>query len=49
MTGPTAWTADGRMFLFATAQMIKLAKQVSKPTGIIDGWQLGSAFAALGR
>ena len=39
--------ANGRMFLFATPQMLKLAKQVSKPTGLINGWQLGSTFAWL--
>jgi polyhydroxyalkanoate synthase subunit PhaC len=39
--------AQGRMFLFATPQMLELAKQVSRPTGIIDGWQLGSTFAWL--
>ncbi|HXZ75974.1 MAG TPA: alpha/beta fold hydrolase, partial [Streptosporangiaceae bacterium] len=39
--------AKGRMFLFGTPQMLELAKQVSKPTGIIDGWQLGSTFAWL--
>jgi polyhydroxyalkanoate synthase subunit PhaC len=39
--------SQGRMFLFGTPQMLELAKQVSKPTGIIDGWQLGSTFAWL--
>ena len=39
--------AEGRMFLFATPQMLALAKQVSRPTGVIDGWQLGSTFAWL--
>ena len=39
--------AKGRMFLFGTPQLLELAKQVSKPTGIIDGWQLGSTFAWL--
>jgi polyhydroxyalkanoate synthase subunit PhaC len=39
--------ANGRMFLFATPQMLALAKQVSRPTGVIDGWQLGSTFAWL--
>ena len=39
--------SEGRMFLFATPQMLELAKQVSRPTGIIDGWQLGSTFAWL--
>jgi poly[(R)-3-hydroxyalkanoate] polymerase subunit PhaC len=39
--------SKGRMFLFGTPQMLEMAKQVSKPTGIIDGWQLGSTFAWL--
>jgi polyhydroxyalkanoate synthase subunit PhaC len=39
--------SDGRMFLFATPQIVELAKQVSRPTGIINGWQLGSTFAWL--
>jgi polyhydroxyalkanoate synthase subunit PhaC len=39
--------ANGRMFLFATPQMLELAKQVSKPSGLINGWQLGSTFAWL--
>ena len=39
--------SDGRMFLFATPQILELAKQVSRPTGIINGWQLGSTFAWL--
>jgi len=39
--------SKGRMFLLGTPQMLELAKQVSKPTGVIDGWQMGSAFAWL--
>ncbi len=39
--------SDGRMFLFATPQLLEVAKQVSKPTGIINGWQLGNTFAWL--
>ncbi len=39
--------SKGRMFMFGTRQMLELAKQVSRPTGIIDGWQLGSTFAWL--
>jgi len=39
--------STGRMFLFGTRQMLELAKQVSRPTGVIDGWQLGSTFAWL--
>ena len=39
--------SKGRIFLFGTPQVLELAKQVSRPTGIIDGWQLGSTFAWL--
>jgi polyhydroxyalkanoate synthase len=39
--------SKGRMFLFATPQLLALAKQVSRPTGLIDSWQLGSTFAWL--
>ena len=39
--------SKGRMFLFATPQLLALAKQVSRPTGVINGWQLGSTFAWL--
>jgi polyhydroxyalkanoate synthase subunit PhaC len=39
--------ANGRMFLFATPQILRLAKQVSRPAGVINGWQLGSTFAWL--
>ena len=37
----------GPMFLFSSPQMLALAKLVSRPTGVIDGWQLGSTFAWL--
>jgi polyhydroxyalkanoate synthase subunit PhaC len=37
--------SDGRMFLFTTPQLLALAKQVSRPAGLINGWQLGSTFA----
>ena len=39
--------SEGRMFLFATPQTIALAKKVSEPTGVIDGWQLASMFSWL--
>jgi polyhydroxyalkanoate synthase subunit PhaC len=39
--------SDGRMFLFTTPQLLALAKQVSRPAGLINGWQLGSTFAWL--
>jgi polyhydroxyalkanoate synthase subunit PhaC len=39
--------ANGRMFLFGTPQMLELAKLVTMPTGVINGWQLGSTFAWL--
>ena len=39
--------SNGRMFLFATPQMLKLARQVTRPAGVINGWQLGSTFAWL--
>jgi polyhydroxyalkanoate synthase len=39
--------SDGRMFLFASPQTLALAKQVSRPRGVIEGWQLGSMFAWL--
>jgi polyhydroxyalkanoate synthase subunit PhaC len=35
------------MFLFGTPQMLELAKLVTVPTGVIDGWQMGSMFAWL--
>ena len=37
----------GPMFLFSSPQMLALAKLVSRPTGVINGWQLGSTFAWL--
>jgi polyhydroxyalkanoate synthase subunit PhaC len=37
----------GRMFLFGTPATLELAKLVTKPTGVIDGWQMGSMFAWL--
>jgi polyhydroxyalkanoate synthase subunit PhaC len=39
--------SGGRMFLFATPQTIALARRVSEPTGVIDGWQLASMFSWL--
>jgi polyhydroxyalkanoate synthase len=39
--------SDGRMFLFATPPALALAKQVSRPRGVIEGWQLGSMFSWL--
>jgi polyhydroxyalkanoate synthase subunit PhaC len=39
--------SEGRMFLFASPATLALAKQVSKPRGVIDGWQMGSMFAWL--
>ena len=39
--------SDGRMFLFGTPRMLALAKQVSRPRGVIEGWQLGQMFAWL--
>jgi len=39
--------SDGRMFLFATPATLALAKAVSKPRGVIEGWQMGSMFAWL--
>jgi len=39
--------SDGRMFLFASPATIALAKQVSRPTGMIDGWQMASMFSWL--
>jgi polyhydroxyalkanoate synthase subunit PhaC len=39
--------SDGRMFLFASPPTIALAKQVSRPRGVIEGWQMGSMFAWL--
>jgi polyhydroxyalkanoate synthase subunit PhaC len=39
--------SDGRMFLFATPLTMALAKAVTVPTGVINGWQMGSTFAWL--
>ncbi|MGO9083144.1 MAG: PHA/PHB synthase family protein [Streptosporangiaceae bacterium] len=39
--------SDGRMFLFATPQTLALAKRVSLPTGVINGWQMASTFSWL--
>jgi polyhydroxyalkanoate synthase subunit PhaC len=39
--------SQGRMFLFGTPTMLRLAKLVTVPTGVIDGWQMGSMFAWL--
>jgi len=39
--------SSGRMFLFASPATLALARQVSKPRGVIDGWQTGSMFAWL--
>jgi polyhydroxyalkanoate synthase subunit PhaC len=39
--------SKGRMFLFGTPQVLELAKLVTMPTGVIDGWQMGSMFAWL--
>ncbi len=39
--------SKGRMFLLGTPQMLELAKLVTVPTGVIDGWQMGSTFAWL--
>jgi polyhydroxyalkanoate synthase len=37
----------GRMFLFATPATLSLARLVTKPAGVIDGWQMGSMFGWL--
>jgi polyhydroxyalkanoate synthase subunit PhaC len=39
--------SKGRMFQFATPATLALARLVTKPTGVIDGWQMGSMFAWL--
>jgi len=39
--------SEGRIFLFATPQTLALAKQVTRPTGVINGWQLASVFSWL--
>ena len=39
--------SQGRMFLFATPQLLAVAKKVSQPRGVIDGWQIANMFAWL--
>jgi polyhydroxyalkanoate synthase subunit PhaC len=39
--------SQGRMFLFATPSTLALARLVTMPTGVINGWQMGSTFAWL--
>jgi len=39
--------SDGLMFLFASPATFALAKAVSVPRGVIDGWQMGSMFSWL--
>jgi polyhydroxyalkanoate synthase subunit PhaC len=39
--------SGGRMFLFATPQTLALARKVSTPRGVINGWQMASMFAWL--
>ncbi|MGD0608846.1 MAG: alpha/beta fold hydrolase [Streptosporangiaceae bacterium] len=39
--------SDGRMFLFATPQLLKVAKAVSLRSGVIDGWRTANMFAWL--
>ena len=39
--------SEGRMFLFATPQTLAIARKVSEPTGVIDGWQMASMFSWL--
>ena len=39
--------SKGRMFLFSSPATLALAKQVSRPRGVIEGWQMGSMFAWL--
>jgi polyhydroxyalkanoate synthase len=39
--------SDGRMFLFASPATLALAKAVSKPRGVIEGWQTGQMFSWL--
>ena len=47
MVTPAGHRVRGRMFLFATPQTLALARKVSEPTGVIDGWQLASMFSWL--
>ena len=39
--------SDGRMFLFASPETLAIAKKVSRPTGVINGWQMASMFSWL--
>jgi len=39
--------SEGRMFLFATPQTLAIARKVSEPRGVIEGWQLASMFSWL--
>jgi polyhydroxyalkanoate synthase len=39
--------SDGRMFLFASPETLTIAKKVSVPGGVINGWQMASMFAWL--
>jgi polyhydroxyalkanoate synthase len=39
--------SDGRMFLFASPETLAIAKKVSLPTGVINGWQMASMFSWL--
>ncbi len=39
--------SDGRMFLFASPETLAIAKKVSLPTGVINGWQTASMFSWL--
>ena len=39
--------SDGRMFLFASPETLAIAKRVSLPTGVINGWQMASMFSWL--
>jgi len=39
--------SDGRMFLFASPETLAIAKKVSMPTGVINGWQMASMFSWL--
>ena len=39
--------SDGRMFLFASPETLAIAKKVSLPAGVINGWQMASMFSWL--
>ncbi len=39
--------SEGRMFLFASRPTLALARQVSRPRGVIEGWQMASMFSWL--